>query len=49
MSVKIDNIQSAQIIEQIEQRILKMLKSLNILNNEKFSLLYKFSKHSFFK
>ena len=51
MSVKINDAQNTQIIERIkqtEQRVFKMLKSLNILNHEK-KILYKFSKHSLFK
>ena len=48
MSVRIDA-QNTQIIEHIEQRVFKVLKSLSTLSNKEFSLLYKFSKHSFFK
>ena len=36
-------------IEQNEQKIAQCAHSLNVMSNEKFSLLYKFSKHSFFK
>ena len=36
-------------IEHDEQKITQCVYSLSTINNEKSSLLYKFSKHSFFK
>ena len=36
-------------IEQNEQKIAQCAHSLSTINNENFFLLYRFSKHSFFK
>ena len=36
-------------IEHNKQKIAQCVYSLSTMNNEKFSLLYKFSKYSFFK